>query len=300
MFSWTVRCLLCVAGSFILRGINVRGKTIRQFLIDGEADGRWASELSNWTGKAYKIPRTYVSRCTDREDIENTGVYFLFGRNDETDEEQVYIGEAENILGRLKQHLSEKEFWTECIVFISKDNNLNKAHIKYLENHLYILAKQSKRYDVINSNVPAEASISGMDRAEMDEFIDNMRLVLGVSGYKVLEPPIRNRSYENENIYTLQDRSGSKASGKLVPEGFAVLKGSRISSNVASSLPAPVVSKRQALIDKGIIDGNCVFTQDWTFTSPSLAAAIVTGYSINGRNAWKNKSGLSLKEVEER
>lgn len=97
----------------------MRGKTIRQFLIDGQADGRWASELSNWTGKAYKIPRTYINQCTDRDDLSNTGVYFLFGRNDETDEEQVYIGEAENIFNRLKQHLSEKDFWTECIVFIS-------------------------------------------------------------------------------------------------------------------------------------------------------------------------------------
>ena len=90
----------------------MRGKTIRQFLIDGQADGRWTSELSNWTGRAYKIPRTYVNCCTDRDDIENTGVYFLFGRNDETDAEQVYIGEAENILIRMKQHLSEKDFWT--------------------------------------------------------------------------------------------------------------------------------------------------------------------------------------------
>ena len=97
----------------------MRGKTIRQFLIDGQADGRWVSELSNWTGKAYKIPRTYINQCTDRDDLSNTGVYFLFGRNDETDEEQVYIGEAENIFNRLKQHLSEKDFWTECIVFIS-------------------------------------------------------------------------------------------------------------------------------------------------------------------------------------
>ena len=86
----------------------MRGKTIRQFLIDGQADGRWASELSNWTGKAYKIPRTYINHCMDRDDLSNTGVYFLFGRNDETDEEQVYIGEAENIFNRLKQHLSEK------------------------------------------------------------------------------------------------------------------------------------------------------------------------------------------------
>lgn len=276
----------------------MRGKTIRQFLIDGQADGRWASDLSNWTGKAYKIPRTYINQCTDRDDLSNTGVYFLFGRNDETDEEQVYIGEAENIFNRLKQHLSEKDFWTECIEFISKDNNLNKAHIKYLENHLYILAKESKRYEIINSNVPTEALISEMDRAEMDEFIDNMRLILGVLGHKILEPSIKRKSDEKEIFYILQDRSGIKASGKPISEGFAVLKGSKVANNVATSLSKSVINKRQLLFDKGIVDENFTFTQDWAFTSPSLAAAIVVGYSINGRNAWKNKKGVSLKEIE--
>ncbi len=276
----------------------MRGKTIRQFLIDGQADGRWISELSNWTGKAYKIPRTYVNQCTDRDDLSNTGVYFLLGRNDETDEEQVYIGETENILNRLKQHLFEKDFWTECIVFISKDNNLNKAHIKYLENHLYILAKESKRYEVINSNVPTEASISEMDRAEMDEFIDNMRLILGVLGHKILEPSVNSKNDRNISLFTLQERSGIKASGKPVSEGFAVLKGSKIAENVASSLPKSVIDKRQLLFDKGIVDEYFIFTQDWTFTSPTLAAEIVVGYSINGRSAWKNKNGVSLKEIE--
>lgn len=278
--------------------MDMRGKVIRQFLIDGQADGRWVSELSNWTGKAYKIPRTYINQCADRDDLSNTGIYFLFGRNDETDAEQVYIGEAENILNRLKQHLSGKDFWTECIVFISKDNNLNKAHIKYLENHLYILAKASKRYELVNSTVPTEASISEMDRAEMDEFIDNMRLILGVLGHKVLEPSANYKNDRKESVFNLQDRSGAKASGKLVSEGFAVLKGSKIAKDVATSLSKSVLDKRQALFDKGIIDANFTFTRDWEFTSPSLAAAIVVGYSINGRSAWKNKSGVSLKDVE--
>ncbi len=274
----------------------MRGKTIRQFLIDGQSDGRWISELSNWTGKAYKIPRTYINQCSDRDDLRNTGVYFLFGRDDETDANQVYIGEAENIMNRLKQHLSEKDFWTECIVFISKDNNLNKAHIKYLENHLYRLAKQSNRYEVINNNVPAEASISELDCAEMDEFIDNMRLILGVLGHKILEPAVNSKNDKNIPLFTLQG-NGYKASGILVSEGFAVLKGSKIAENVRPSLSKSIVNKRQLLFDKGIVE-NLTFTQDWTFTSPSLAAAIVVGYSINGRSAWKNKKGVSLKEIE--
>lgn len=271
----------------------MRGKTIRHFLIDGQVDGRWSSELSNWTGKAYKIPRTYINQCSDRKDLGKTGVYFLIGRNDETDVEQVYIGEAENILSRLKQHLSEKDFWTECVVFVSKDNNLNKAHIKYLENHLYLLAKESKRYEVMNSNVPTEASISEIDCAEMDEFIDNMRLILGVLGHKILEPSMNRKSNKNIVLFYFQE-----ASGKPVSEGFVVLKGSEIAKNVASSLSRSIINKRQVLIDKGIVDGNFIFTQDWIFSSPSLAAKIVAGYSVNGRNVWRDKNGVSLKERE--
>lgn len=92
----------------------MRGKTIRQFLIDGQADGRWVSELSNWTGKAYKIPRTYVNACNNRKDLNNTGVYFLFGSNDETDAEQVYIGEAENILNRIRRWIVPR--WTNLLI----------------------------------------------------------------------------------------------------------------------------------------------------------------------------------------
>ena len=272
----------------------MRGRTIRQFLIDGLADGRWVSELSNWTGKAYKIPRTYINLCGDRPDLNNTGVYFLFGTDDNTDIQQVYIVEAENIINRIKQHVAEKNFWTECVIFISKDNNLNKAHIKYLENHLYMLAKKSSRYEVLNLNIPTESSISEMDQAEMDEFIDNMRLILSVLGHKVLEPAIGN----TQGKFILQDRSGVKAKGKLTSDGFAILKGSIIEKNVASSLTKSILNKRQILIKKGIIDQNFQFTQDYVFTSPSLAAAIVVGYSINGKIAWKDRNGISLKEKE--
>ena len=117
-----------------------RGKKITLFLIDGDANGRIMCELSNWSGKSYKIPRTYIKNSEDREDLSNTGVYILFGKDD-AGNNMAYIGEAENIRQRLLQHLSAKDFWNETIVFISKDNNLNKAHIKYLEGRLYDIAR---------------------------------------------------------------------------------------------------------------------------------------------------------------
>ena len=138
------------------------GKTIKIFLIDGDPNGRMSCELSNWTGKAYKIPRIKIKNCSDRDDLTGTGVYLLFGKN-EDDKDQVYIGEAETILKRLNQHLTQKDFWNETIVFVSKDENLNKAHIKYLENRLHDIAKSTGRYLIENANTPTQSSISESD-----------------------------------------------------------------------------------------------------------------------------------------
>ncbi len=128
---------------------------------------------------------------------------------------------------------------TECVAFISKDNNLNKAHIKYLENHLYCIAKATKRYEIINANTPTESSISEMDRAEMDEFIDNMRLILGVLGHKVLETQVGNVPGKHAPIFCLKDRTGAEARGRQTSDGFAILAGSRIAQNTASSWRDP-------------------------------------------------------------
>ena len=162
------------------------GKTIKIFLIDGDPNGRMSCELSNWSGLAYKIPRIKIKDCTDRDDLTSTGVYLLFGKDDE-DKDQVYIGEAESILKRLNQQLTQKDFWNEAIVFISKDENLNKAHIKYLENRLHDIAKSANRYKVDNSIIPTQSSISESDRAEMEEFIEYIKMLVNTLGHKVFD-----------------------------------------------------------------------------------------------------------------
>ncbi|MGZ9675366.1 GIY-YIG nuclease family protein [Flavobacterium sp. GNP001] len=86
-------------------------------------------ELSNWSGKAYKIPRIKIKDCSDRDDLKSTGVYLLFGKDD-TGRDQVYIGEAESILKRLNQQLTQKDFWNEAIVFISKDDQIRNLNFQ--------------------------------------------------------------------------------------------------------------------------------------------------------------------------
>ena len=115
-------------------------KTIQMYIFDGNPNGRIMCELSNWNGRIYKISRNDISEFGQRPDAEHTGIYFLFGK-DEQNNGTVYVGEAEKIFTRLKQHLSDKDYWNDCVAVISKDNLLNKAHVKYLENKFFLLAQ---------------------------------------------------------------------------------------------------------------------------------------------------------------
>ncbi len=112
-------------------------KTIELFLLDGNPNDRIICAVSNWDGIGFKIPKTKIKESKDRNELKNTGLYLLFNKNDSNG--SIYIGETENVYERLLQHLS-KDYWNECLVFVKKDNNLNKAHIKFLENYFYNMA----------------------------------------------------------------------------------------------------------------------------------------------------------------
>lgn len=275
------------------------GKTIKLFLIDGDANGRLTCELSNWTGLAYRIPRTEVKKCSDRPNLNSTGVYMLFGRNDD-DKEAAYIGEAEEVYTRLQSHLREKDFWNEVIVFISKDENLNKAHIKYIESKLYETAKVANRYDILNGNIPPMPSISESDRAEMDEFISNILMMVNTLGHKLFEEIKEQPELTANNVLYINAARGAKARGAQSQEGFIVFAGSKIANSTVESFSERLAVKRNDLILSNkiqVIDNEYVVMEDLLFSSPSLAAAVVMGRSANGLTEWKDRYGKVLKEL---
>lgn len=253
-------------------------KTIQMFIFDGNPNGRIMCELSNWNGRVYKISRNELLEFSKRIDSENTGVYFLLGKN-ENNIDTVYIGEAEKMLYRLKQHLKDTEYWNDCIAVISKDNLLNKAHVKYLENKFYLLAKEAGRAIVINNNTPTCSSISEYDEAMLQEFISNTKLLVNTLGYKIFDT-IEDSSMKRKNnqiyFYTKSSR-GANATGIVVADGFAVLKGSFIATSTVPSMSANLIQLRNNLIEKEIINVDFQFIKDYIFTSPSLAAAVVLG-----------------------
>ncbi|MEI6821049.1 MAG: GIY-YIG nuclease family protein [Bacteroidota bacterium] len=276
------------------------GKTIKIFLIDGDPNGRMSCELSNWSGKAYKIPRINIKDCTDRDDLSSTGVYLLFGKDD-NGRELVYIGEAESILKRLNQQLTQKDFWNEAIIFISKDENLNKAHIKYLENRLHEIAKSANRYKLDNSTIPTQSSISESDRAEMEEFIEYIKMLVNTLGHKVFDEKREYKSKQKQETFYIKAARGADGQGEPTSDGFVVFKTSKAASTIVNSMSQNFILLRQKLIDESILIDKgeyYEFTDDYIFSSPSTAAVIVMGRNANGLTEWKKTDGKTLKEFE--
>jgi hypothetical protein len=268
------------------------GKSISLFLMDGTPDGVVVCELFNWTGKGFKIPRSKLKELSDRQDLKKAGIYFLIGKNEE-DSDIVYVGEAENVYKRLLQH-QDKDFWSEALTFVSKDENLNKAHIKYLEFILHKSATETARYKIFNSNTPNCPSISESDQAVMTEFAANLELLVGTMGYKFFQKLTKSKVAKQEK-YLISAARGANATSVITSEGIVVLKGSIIANSKVPSTPQAVSKKRKELIDSGVIT-NFKFTKDCLFSSPSIAAAVVMGRSANGLIEWKKTDGSSIKD----
>ena len=274
------------------------GKAIELFLVNGTAESLIPAELSNWNGKAIKIPRTEVSSC-ERDDIKGVGVYFLICQEDDGTD-SVYIGEAENVLDRLTQHLrdfqsgKEKYYWNTAVIFVGRD--LNKALIRYLENRFVEIAKECGRYTVLTKNTYKNTVLKEAQIASMEEFIDNVKILINTLGYKVLVPvPKAN----DETIYLYCKGSGASAKGFVSAGGFTVLEGSTVSDHTVPSLETKGKSYynlRNALIKDGTISDR-VFTRDYEFKAPSAASAVILGHTSNGNVDWKTADGVKLKDL---
>lgn len=289
-----------------------RGKSINLFLMDGAPTGRIKVTLANWTGVAYKIPRTELDKCKDIPILKQSGVYFLFGTSDDTGDDVVYIGQAgvrkngEGILLHLQEHKRnpEKDYWTETVVFATSNNSFGPTEISYLENRFTGLANAAKRYVVKNGNDPTAGHITEEKESELEEFVDYAKIVMGALGHKVFEPLTQqiiatsatNPEVEQDSPALFIKRSGANAQARLTSEGLVVLAGSTIRKDTVPSCPDYAMSMREE--NKDYIDESSVLQKDILFKTPSGASAFVLGAPTNGNVEWKTEDGKTLKEVE--
>ena len=294
-----------------------RGKNIQLYLMDGDATGRIKCTLANWTGIAYKIPRTELDKCKARNDLRQSGVYFLFGTSDATDVPVVYIGQAgarkngEGILNRLQEHKRnpDKDYWTEAVVFTTSNNSFGPTEISYLENRFCKLALTAQRYEVKNGNDPTSGNITEEKESELEEFVDYALLIMGTLGYKIFVPLTKKEAADTQccgkadqplEIELFLTRTIKKygitvnAVAKQTNEGFVVFKGSVISPKVDHTISSGIRKRRET----AQIDGNHVLQEDVLFRSPSGAAMFVIGKSANGWEAWRTADGKTLHDLE--
>lgn len=274
--------------------------TIKLFLPRGDAKSLRTAEISNWSGKAIAAPRTELDEFLSREELDKPGVYILLGTDPETNAPRAYIGEAEVLRERLKQHKS-KEFWVAAIAFLSKDENLTKAHVRHLENRLLSEATSIGRYH-LDQNQAGGAKLPESDREDMEVFLGRIRQLLPVLGSDILTPlvqPPKSVSAPDLLFCTIKN---AEAQGQRSPNGFVVYKGSTAVVDERPSAQSWIKSLRQQLFDEGVLvtEGDLLrFAKDAEFSSPSAAAATIKGGNANGLTSWRRKDGLTLRELDE-
>lgn len=284
------------------------GSLIRLFLVDENPNGLRTVEMSNMTIYTTIFPRSKLKEFLKRKESTKPGCYILLGDDIENPDQTIaYVGEGESVHTRLKSHANgehQKDFWDEAIVFTSKDDYITKTQIQYLESEIYRLADKADKVLLANNQTPSSPNLSEVDTAEMEHFLEAIKLILSSVGIDILEPKRVEtvvRSNDEEIIYTF-NVNDAKGKMKVVEDKYIVLKGSTAALNHRPSAQSAVINKRQSLIDSGVLqkqDGEnlYVFTDDYIFNSPSYAAAMVAGGGENGRKQWKYR-GKNLNEIE--
>jgi len=270
----------------------MRGRTINIFIPDSNPRSVKICGIMDSIVKAIYIPRNQLENVNKRTDLQDPGIYFLFGKEDEIGKPKVYIGEAENLLSRLKQHNANKDFWNTAICFVSEKKNINKAHIKYLESYCCEQAKLINKCHIENNIAPTQSTLTEQDSEFILSFYDDLKILVATLGFPIFEE----NKKETQNLFICKGKD-AYAEGEFSEDGMIVFKKSKANLNEAASIGEWASNLRKILIDKKILskENNIyIFNEDYTFNSPSAAAAIVLGRSANGWTEWKDENGETL------
>jgi hypothetical protein len=281
-----------------------RGKQIRIFLIDGTPNSPRTIQIGQWSGFAfYSKEASLRDKLNDREEFDKAGVYLMKSQpEDDVYAERVYIGEAEKIRDRLKAHIQSGKEFEEIVFFAAADEQLTKAHVKYLESRLVELAKEAKTAEIENSTTPGRANLPESDCEDMETFIDNIKLILPVVGYQCLVPSqIKDapKPTAEDVVYDFVKKRLTAA--MVVQEGkYVVKKGSEARIQETDSCHESIRKARARLLREGVLqeqNGVYVFMEDYAFGSSSGAAGVLGGLGLAGPINWRNrKTGKLLKE----
>lgn len=268
-------------------------KALQILVANGNPNGLKIIELAGWVGKCFVVPRQNLKDLKDRQEITQPGLYLLFGKNEETDQGLVYIGESESFYSRITNYDANKDFWDTVVIFTG---GLNRAFVKYLEYRTTTLAHDAKRMGIQNKVQPQENTLSEFEKVTVDQYFENMRFILSTFQYEVFETV--EESYIDNTLYHLE-ADGVSAKAKALENGaLQVLVGATARIRESDSFGGWSKNARNQFVKEGKLiskdENSYIFTEDIIFKSPSAAAATLTGRSINGWTAWKDETGNTL------
>jgi len=284
------------------------GKKLLVYLVDGTEYGPRTIEIGNWVGRAVYCNRASINQVLTRKEAARPGIYiFKSSPSNISFNERIYIGEAEVVCARVKQQmLDPKKDFEELVFFTSKDDFLTKAHIKYLEARLISEAHEAKSAEITNGTKPSLPMLHEAEVSDLEYFIDQIKLILPLMGFKFLLPLVikdkveqLTNEYNSMDIYHIKSPS-FRANMYQTAQGFVILKGSQAKITVGLALSETYKALRTKLIDQRLLvpkDGYLIFTKDTIFSSPTAAANVVLGRQTPGPITWLNRDNKTLKEI---
>lgn len=282
------------------------GRVVKIFITGKDPRSLRTVELDNWTGIAITGQPEFFKKALEDEVLSRSCVYLLIRSSADDDLPEIYCGESDDFSQRYTSSKFPIEFDT-FLIFTSKDDNLTRAHVKWLERELWsILKGNSGKALVANTNKPTGSNLPRGDVATMQTYLSNMIYVLEALGYDLFSvqertsaSPSSARPLEDDitdghdlslNLYsTLPRRLEDRAFLQYVNGAYTLMSGSKINARITDSLPANVRKLRQQLIDDGELVGRGEYLElmrDIPFSKPSPASALVKGRSSTGYMDW--------------
>lgn len=257
-------------------------------------------EIINWSGRALRAKRHRLKELSDREEIHQTGVYILTGPDlEDPGSLRVYVGEGDDIWKRIHSHDSSKDFWQEVTGFLSKDGNLTKAHVLYLEARLIEELREAGQCEIENATTPTQPNLPECDRSDMEYFLECIKLIMGLSGVALFASAATARPVRSDQVFFYRPK-GNQGELVVTDKGYLVRKGSIAAARETPACTETIRRKRAALKEDGVleVDGKRLrFTRAFLFTSPSTAGGVISGHSCQGPLLWKLPDGTPLREV---
>jgi hypothetical protein len=294
--------------------MSTTGRSLELYYIDGRPDGMLTAEMFNWTGHVLMVPRTQLAAALARAEAAYAGVYLLLGERD--GEALAYVGEGEDIGARIKSHDVNKDWWTSAILVTTAGNKLNKAHVRYLEARLIEEARRIGRAPLDNGTAPSLPGLSEADVAKLEAFLDNLLIVLPAvrvdmfiqrarpgAASVTTGPAAANPSIAPARFVLTVKKHHLRATAMVQDGEFVVERGSlaRLNWEGLEVSRSSYANLHEQLKREGVLvpeGDHCVFKENYAFTSPSAAAAVVSGHVFNGAVVWRTPEGVTYKAWE--